>query len=191
KGFQDLVMYEVKKKKKHFKVLSHSCLKYLSNREKMKIKKQEEEEKRLKLYSKNISSYMDVFWKKIEKLVWEEKKRELQQTLNKKKEMRFKKFVKEAIKKIKDARHNNAHELFENKYVSMSSNNNSEIVNNNASSVDNGDKELKEDDLTDQEEEDYLLDEQMSSTDESENKEEEINMLDDEANLPIEELLKR
>ncbi|SOV13551.1 helicase SRCAP, putative [Plasmodium gaboni] len=191
KGFQDLVMYEVKKKKKHFKVLSHSCLKYLSNREKMKIKKQEEEEKRLKLYSKNISSYMDVFWKKIEKLVWEEKKRELQQTLNKKKEMRFKKFVKEAIKKIKDARHNNAHELFENKYVSMSSNNNSEIVNNNSSSIDNGDKELKEDDLTDQEEEDYLLDEQMSSTGESENKEEEINMLDDEANLPIEELLKR
>ncbi|SBT74927.1 Snf2-related CBP activator, putative [Plasmodium malariae] len=131
KEFQDLVMYEIKKKKKHFKFLSYNCLKYLSNREKMKLKKQEEEQKRLKIHSKNISSYMDLFWKKIEKLVWEEKKRELQKTLNKKKEMRFKKFVKGAIKKIKSSR-NNAHVLFENRSQSIcsnSNNNSSEHIN--------------------------------------------------------------
>ncbi|CRG98882.1 Snf2-related CBP activator, putative [Plasmodium relictum] len=188
KEFQDLVIYEIKKKKRHFKILSQSCVKYLSNKEKLRLKKQEEEEKRLKLYSKNISSYMDLFWKKIEKLVWEEKKKELQKTLNKKKEMRFKKFVKGAIKKIKCARHN-AHELFENKSLSVSSYNNSEQL-NNSSNLDNFDKELKEEDLTDQEEEDILLDEQMESSEELEDQKKEISLLDDEANIPIEELLK-
>ncbi|SCM05257.1 Snf2-related CBP activator, putative [Plasmodium chabaudi adami] len=269
KEFQDLVMYEIKKKKKHFKTLSNSCMKYLCNKEKIKLKKQEEEEKKLKIHSKNISSYMDVFWKKIEKLVWEEKKRELQKTLNKNKEMRFKKFVKGAIKKIKNARHN-AHELFENNMNDLPcSNNNSE---NNANSNNeneneeneneendndeneneenendeneeneneensaadeeaecasnntdndtkdnanappqrpivsapkkdtkissskanhsNEDKELGEEDLTDQEDEDILLDEEMESMDESE--EQDVNLLDDEANMPVEELLKR
>ncbi|EUD67025.1 adenosinetriphosphatase [Plasmodium inui San Antonio 1] len=251
KEFQDLVMYEIKKKKKHFKILSQSCVKYLSNREKIKQKKQEEEEKRLKTHSKHISSYMDMFWKKIEKLVWEEKKRELQKTLNKKKEMRFKRFVKDAIKKIKRARQGNVHELFVNRHSSVSSCNPSENVtfsshqdptggSNDRSSVASSkrlsrlssegvsrrssrrsrrrvsagnlemstargspnnteggdvqnlaDDELKEEDLTNQEEEDVLLDEQMDSSDESEEKEKEINLLDDEANMPIEELLKR
>ncbi|ANQ06679.1 Atp-dependent helicase [Plasmodium coatneyi] len=285
KEFQDLVMYEIKKKKKHFKILSHSCVKYLSNREKIKQKKQEEEEKRLKAQSKHISSYMDMFWKKIEKLVWEEKKRELQKTLNKKKEMRFKRFVKDAIKKIKRARQDNVHELFVNRHASVSSFIPSENVtfsshqaptegsndrtsndrtsndrssngrssngrsSNDRSSVssskrisrlssegasgvsdervirrrskrvsagnfelsnvrstarsstnntDGGDvqnladDELKEEDLTNQEEEDVLLDEEMESSDEEEEeKGKEISLLDDEATMPIEELLKR
>ncbi|SCO65871.1 helicase SRCAP, putative [Plasmodium vivax] len=273
KEFQDLVMYEIKKKKKQFKILSQSCVKYLSNREKIKQKKQEEEEKRLKTHSKHISSYMDLFWKKIEKLVWEEKKRELQKTLNKKKEMRFKKFVKDAIKKIKRARQDNVHELFVNRHASISSCNPSENVtfsshlgptggSNDRSSVGSSkrvsrmssegvsrlsgegtsrlsrlsgegtsrlsrvsgervsrrsskrvsagstarssandtesgglhnlaDDELKEEDLTNQEEEDVLLDEQMESSDESEEKGKEISLLDDEASMPIEELLKR
>ncbi|CXI24825.1 Snf2-related CBP activator, putative [Plasmodium berghei] len=241
KEFQDLVMYEIKKKKKHFKTLSNSCMKYLSNKEKIKLKKQEEEEKKLKIHSKNISSYMDVFWKKIEKIVWEEKKRELQKTLNKNKEMRFKKFVKGAIKKIKNSKHN-AHELFENNmnYLPCSNNNSENNANSNSNNENeensiidedpecasnntdndtknninappnlsinsaptnnnklssskanysNEDKELGEEDLTDQEDEDILLDEEMESIDESEEKE--VNLLDDEANIPIEELLKK
>ncbi|KJP89601.1 hypothetical protein AK88_00812 [Plasmodium fragile] len=259
KEFQDLVMYEIKKKKKHFKILSQSCVKYLTNREKIKQKKLEEEEKRLKTHSKHISSFMDMFWKKIEKLVWEEKKRELQKTLNKKKEMRFKRFVKNAIKKIKRARQENVHELFVNRHASISSFNPSENItcsshqgptegSNDRSSVGSSkrvsrlsseginrvsnervtrrrskrvsaanfelsnegstarssanntedaglhnlaDDELKEEDLTNQEEEDVLLDEQMESSDESEEKGREISLLDDEANMPIEELIKR
>ncbi|BAM39621.1 DEAD-box family helicase [Theileria orientalis strain Shintoku] len=98
KDFQDLVNDEHREKRRLFKNLIMGTSKQMLKVEQEYQKNDAERMKQVLQLYKNVSSMMDLFWKKIEKFAWEHLKKDLQQELIKKKKQNLDKFIQDAIK---------------------------------------------------------------------------------------------
>ncbi|CBZ52150.1 putative SNF2 family N-terminal domain-containing protein [Neospora caninum Liverpool] len=101
KSFQDLVIDEHKEKKKLFRQLAGGCRRHVEAVEKKKQMKAEEEERRLRAVAKSTCGPVEVFWQRIERLVWEREKRQLQRQLHEKKKQRLDRLVNEAMQQCR------------------------------------------------------------------------------------------
>ncbi|KAJ1612359.1 Swr1p like SWI/SNF2 ATPase [Cryptosporidium canis] len=89
---------EHKWKTKSFKSIAHSAVKYIQTKEQRLKKRKEEEERRLKLVSKNISVTINKFWGNISKIVRHKKISELNKILRIKQFEKLDKLVSETEK---------------------------------------------------------------------------------------------
>ncbi|PFH36117.1 SWI2/SNF2 SRCAP/Ino80 [Besnoitia besnoiti] len=101
RSFQDLVIDEHKEKKKLFKQLAGGCRRHVEAVEKKKQMKAEEEERRLRAVAKSTCGPVEIFWQRIERLVWEREKRQLQRQLHEKKKQRLDRLVNEAMQQCR------------------------------------------------------------------------------------------
>ncbi|UKJ88462.2 DEAD-box family helicase [Theileria orientalis] len=98
KDFQDLVNDEHREKRRLFKNLIMGTSKQMLKVEQEYQKNDAERMKQVLQLYKNVSTMIDLFWKKIEKFAWEHLKKDLQQELIKKKKQNLDKFIQDAIK---------------------------------------------------------------------------------------------
>ncbi|ORM39343.1 Helicase SRCAP [Babesia sp. Xinjiang] len=96
--FQDLVCYEHREKRRRFKSLSVAAQKQAVRFDGKKMTVEHDDVKQKRLVCKTVANGVAIYWKKIERFAWERMKRELQATLIEKKRMRLDKFVEDAIK---------------------------------------------------------------------------------------------
>ncbi|PHJ25452.1 swi2 snf2 srcap ino80, partial [Cystoisospora suis] len=101
KEFQGLVIDEHKEKKKLFRQLASGCRKQVDLIEKKKQTKIEEEERRVRGLAKTVCTTVELFWKRIERVVWEGEKRKLMRQLHEKKRKKLDRLVRQAMKKCK------------------------------------------------------------------------------------------
>ncbi|KEP63342.1 UNVERIFIED_CONTAM: SWI2/SNF2 SRCAP/Ino80 [Hammondia hammondi] len=101
RSFQDLVIDEHKEKRKLFRQLAGGCRRHVEAVEKKKQMKAEEEERRLRAVAKSTCGPVEVFWRRIERLVWEREKRQLQRQLHEKKKQRLDRLVSEAMQQCR------------------------------------------------------------------------------------------
>ncbi|ESS33363.1 SWI2/SNF2 SRCAP/Ino80 [Toxoplasma gondii VEG] len=232
RSFQDLVIDEHKEKRKLFRQLAGGCRRHVETVEKKKQMKAEEEERRLRAVAKSTCGPVEVFWRRIERLVWEREKRQLQRQLHEKKKQRLDRLVSEAMQQCRRlaqglrkpclrstaAQHDGSKRLTSE--TTMSSRRNSFVSDEEAKTErqgpgrsesrfssgrrakakteggeeDDGEKEWTASMFAkDQEEEDDRLEAEMEreEDEEQEDLQSELQGLQDEASIPVEELLKR
>ncbi|EKX74294.1 helicase family member protein [Theileria equi strain WA] len=205
KDFQDLVDDEHKEKRKKFKALILATQKHFAKLASIKLKEKQEENKLKMQTCKNISSIIDIFWKKIEIFAWERLKRDLQAQLVEKKRLRLDKFIEDAIKmsasqdeaKIIQKKISNIKRQKSAPSVAGDIQTISEEPSQIESKQEPGDN-LSDDDFNISEEmkkmEKYDQELEMAMEQEEEentNPLNELSALEDDANIPIEEIIKR
>lgn len=96
--FQDLVVDEHKEKKKTFKSVAGLCRRHCENQVRRREQKEGEAERENQRRLRGLSSAVASFWQKMERVVFEHKRRQMQAKLHEKKERTFNEFIAHALR---------------------------------------------------------------------------------------------
>ncbi|KAH8739550.1 Swr1p like SWI/SNF2 family Atpase [Cryptosporidium ryanae] len=191
KWMYDCFINEHKWKVRTFKAVAQSAVKYLQTKDQRLKKRKEEEDKRLRLVSKNISSNVSKFWQNILKVVRHKKISELNNQLRIKQFEKLDKLVKETesyFEKISVVTNVGCKAREE----KINAEDFEDGENDNENDNDNSDFELETEKFNDMEESDIQLDLEMeTSEDDLVEINTELKELTEDANMNLEELYKK
>eukprot|EP00371_Babesia_bovis_P002450 XP_001611097.1 snf2-related chromatin remodeling factor SRCAP [Babesia bovis T2Bo] len=202
--FQGLVVGEHREKRRKYKQVVASAIKHTSKIQSRRATLEQEELRNKRLSCKNVCNMVAVYWKKIEKFAWERMKRDLQATLLEKKRLRLDKFVEDAIKlsinqnerirtkrRIKTEGSDVKKETTDTHKRGKTNDGAAVNVKNDDVPADDQDEFIVSEEMKQMERDDAELEVAMERENEAQDYKQEIGALEDDLNMPIEEILKR